>query len=390
MLYVTNRIRGRSGPLPSLHFLASPIIPDALLTSPRFPTASRCHDALVLRTPYGANPTLPRAQVSSIARPAALDGVRPIIPAPLPLPPSRTIALSADAFIWRCVALPCVDQDRHVALRLPSSTLDPAWMPTCYALKATFPIPVVESRPSSYTSEKADRGGEGDVFESATRAPSGASLRGALSRALCERLAAPVLRRRGSSSHSCTARDRLSALRSHMASIVFNHLLWRRPERNTRERSYRVPRRVLSYRLLLCAQCRAYDTSPPCHTRWHNRYALLYYTSSPAIVRAHTPIPIILTIKRPKHASPTSFRRPPFPCRAYLASAPESSSVCCDQQPRLLPAGTICSTMAARAIRATTWKPLHARYSVCETVRPYSRDSPGAHPRTSPHHQPHA
>jgi hypothetical protein len=130
----------------------SPIIPDVLqLTGPRFPSLRRAQprppdapDALVLHAahaPCGANPIFPTARVSSIARPAAPDGVHPIVPTPLTLPPSqsthppsRPAAPSArrvylalrGAVVRRCRG----DQDCHVAR---------------YASKAAFPIPFQSS-----------------------------------------------------------------------------------------------------------------------------------------------------------------------------------------------------------------------------------------------------
>ncbi|KAJ6582171.1 hypothetical protein B0H19DRAFT_1252297 [Mycena capillaripes] len=53
------------------------------------------------------------------------------------------------------------------------------------------------------------------------------------SRALRGRLGAPVLRSRESSSH-CVYGLSLPVPRSHIASTLFNHLLWRRPERDTK------------------------------------------------------------------------------------------------------------------------------------------------------------
>ncbi|KAJ7812992.1 hypothetical protein B0H14DRAFT_1449585 [Mycena olivaceomarginata] len=105
----------------------------------------------------------------------------------------------------------------------------------------SLPIPLQSSqlpgsRPSSYTTEKAGGGVKWvDLMPSRARCvcpfPAVASrCCSAPSRTLSVYDENPRLT-------VCTAWDCLPALRTHIASIVFHHLLWCRPERNTRERT---------------------------------------------------------------------------------------------------------------------------------------------------------
>ncbi|KAJ6522412.1 hypothetical protein B0H19DRAFT_1277416 [Mycena capillaripes] len=180
---------------------------------------------------------------------------------------------------------------------------------------------------------------------------------------------------------ACTAWDCPSALRSHIASIVFDRLLWGRPELNARELHATTGLRL--------------------GTRSYNRRSL-FYTSSAAIVRAYTH-PHHLNHQEAQARIPDELPPPPILLPRISCVAPRSSSTpstptapqsnrrrAPGQAACLLPACTICSRMAARAIRATTWKSLHARCSVPDAVgRPYARDRPGTHPSPSLHHQPH-
>jgi hypothetical protein len=113
------------------------------LTSPRFPSLHTVQPRPCPRRsrparrtcPCRANPIFSTAQVSSIAHPAAPDGVHPITATSPMLPPSQSTRLPS---------------------RLTSSTLhrDPAWMPACHDSKAAFPIPLQSSHLHGSTAER--------------------------------------------------------------------------------------------------------------------------------------------------------------------------------------------------------------------------------------------
>ncbi|KAJ6592988.1 hypothetical protein B0H19DRAFT_11680 [Mycena capillaripes] len=225
---------------------------------------------------------------------------------------------------------------------------------------ADLPRYLSGSRPSSSTAEKAGGGAKWVYLSVASRCCS------APSRALRGRLTAPV-RRRDSYGWGLP-----TGLRTHIASIVFHHLLWRRPERNTRERTYRDPCRVLSYRLVLSARWHTLGVSTTrLATLSHNR-RFFFYTSSPAI-----------------HAPSTIFRRrrsqPRISCVAHRPSSTPSTPTAPERSrrhaARLAAACCPRTRSAARAIRATTWNPLQ-----CAVRRPCARPRPSANPSPALRH----
>jgi hypothetical protein len=153
-----------------------------------------------------------------------------------------------------------------------STGLDPAR----YASKATFPIPLLSShllgsRLSSYSTEKTGGGVKWmGVFE----------VRRALPRAIflgADRVLPIQPPNENPRLTACTAWDCMPALRTHITSIVrtlllssiFPYDLVGSPSSLASPRgihTYRNPRRVFSYRLVLSAPCRTCDTSQPRHT----------------------------------------------------------------------------------------------------------------------------
>ncbi|KAF7371767.1 hypothetical protein MVEN_00033300 [Mycena venus] len=106
---------------------------------------------------------------------------------------------------------------------------------------------------------------------------------------------------------ACMTWDCLPALRAH---IVFP-----RPERYTRERTYCHGRRVLSHRRGLNSWGPTYDSSQPRHTLAQSRSS--FHTSSSVVMRACTHTHPTLARHAPRRSSAVP---PPVPLRARLAA----------------------------------------------------------------------
>ncbi|KAJ6481120.1 hypothetical protein C8R45DRAFT_321302 [Mycena sanguinolenta] len=252
------------------------------------------------------------------------------------------------------------------------------------ASKVAFPIPLQSShlpgrRPSPCTAEKA--GARAKCVDSSpprVRVPSAALLQNA-----------PAPFSRDSPHPFCELSSHcvycLPALGSYIASIVFYPLLWRRPERNTRERTYCNPRRVFSYRLVLSAP--ATRLSPGTHSqtapqlqlsppaRHHRVQCLTPLRSKPASVRHRE--------SDAQHHSAGFFRRPRR-LRRLPAHLPRPSSAPTPASALLRTVNTtgipcLHSTAQAAAVPHMIPSPFHM--SILSAVPPRSLTAP--HPRTA-------